>query len=341
VRRTLGWVTGWLGSHQVQSAPSQLAALIAFAAVLGLGAAVGLSYVAGFAEVGEVFTHFDWPLLLAAVGAIAVSLLGYYVAYCGVFRLASGAVLQPRQMRAFVMAGFSGFLSQSAALDIRALREAGADARESQVWVGALAGLEQGMLALGGCGAAIALLVGGLSVPGLSVTLPWAIAPVPGFAIAFWLAYRYRDRVWSPAGWGARLGIFLDGIRLIMALFRRPFARDATLPGMAVFWAAEATVLWLTLAAFGYRMAVARLIVGYASGMLFTRRTSPMAGAGVLMVVMPIALWWCGAPLATAVVAVFAYRVLTLWLPLPLALRVVPTLREICERQAALTLAGL
>jgi uncharacterized membrane protein YbhN (UPF0104 family) len=335
MRRSLNWLLHWLSSHQVQSAPSQLIALVLIAAALGISAGVGLSYVAGFAKVAVVFTQVDWPWLLAAVGAILVSLLGYYVAYRGIFHAASGAVLEPRVMRAFVMAGFSGFLSQSAALDVHAFRESGADVRETQVWVSALAGLEQGVLAIGGCAAAIALLVAGLPTPSLSVTLPWAIAPVPGFLLAFWLAAHFRGRLWKPQGLSHRIGIFLDCVDLIMALFRRPFSRDATLPGMAVFWAAEAAVLWLTLAAFGFRMAFAPLIVGYATGMLFTRRTSPLAGAGVLMVVLPVALWWSGAPLATAIVAVFAYRVLTLWLPLPLALAVIPTIREICDRHSA------
>jgi uncharacterized membrane protein YbhN (UPF0104 family) len=332
MRRALSVVTGWLNAHHVESGPRKLAALIAAAGLLGLSAGVGLSYVAGFGEVATVFTHFDWVWFVVALGAIIVSLLGYYVAYRSTFRAACGQLLEPREMRAVVVAGFSGLLSQTTALDTGALRATGAQARETQVWVGALAGLEQGVLALGGCGAAIALLVSGLPMP-LSVSLPWAIAPIPGFALAFWVSARYGDQLRDRGGWRRRVAVFLDGIRLIMSLFKRSFTRDAAVPGMAVYWAAEATVLWLTLAAFGLQMSVAPLIVGFATGMLFSRRTSPMAGSGVLMVVMPISLVWAGAPLATAIVAVFAYRVITLWLPLPLALAMIPTLRTVLQRQ--------
>ena len=46
-------------------------------------------------------------------------------------------------------------------------------------------------------------------------------------------------------------------------------------------------------------------------------------------------LWYSGAPLAAAVVGVFAYRILVLWLPLPVALASLPTLRTMGERRIA------
>jgi len=47
-----------------------------------------------------------------------------------------------------------------------------------------------------------------------------------------------------------------------------------------------------------------------------TRRTLPLAGAGAVEALLPFALSWCGISLAAAVLAVFAYRVCNLWLPL-------------------------
>ena len=82
-------------------------------------------------------------------------------------------------------------------------------------------------------------------------------------------------------------------------------------------------------------MGVASLIVGYATGMVFTRRTGPLGGAGILALVLPLSLWYCGAPLAVAVAGVFAYRVLALWLPMPVALAFLPTLRTMGERQVS------
>jgi hypothetical protein len=56
------------------------------------------------------------------------------------------------------------------------------------VRITALTGMEQAILALYGCAAAIAWLSLGLPGVPADVTLPWAVIPVPAFAAAFWLA---------------------------------------------------------------------------------------------------------------------------------------------------------
>lgn len=66
--------------------------------------------------------------------------------------------------------------------------------------------------------------------------------------------------------------------------------------------------------------------------MVLTRRVAPLAGAGILTVVLSLAIWYSGAPLAVAVAGVFAYRALTLWLPLPSALSTLPVLRQMSKR---------
>ncbi len=57
-------------------------------------------------------------------------------------------------------------------------------------------------------------------------------------------------------------------------------------------------------------------MVGYATGYALTRRTLPLAGAGAVEALLPFALTWVGYGLPAAVLAVFAYRVFNLWLPL-------------------------
>jgi uncharacterized membrane protein YbhN (UPF0104 family) len=115
------------------------------------------------------------------------------------------------------------------------------------------------------------------------------------------------------------LAAFLDSVYLIRVLFLRPHRWASALLGMALFWAAEAFAAWAALAALGVDMSVAALIVGFGTGMVFTRRTGPLGGAGVLVLVLPPALWYSGAPLAAAVAGVFIYQVLFLWLPMPAA----------------------
>ena len=59
-----------------------------------------------------------------------------------------------------------------------------------------------------------------------------------------------------------------------------------------------------------------------------TRRTLPLAGAGAVELLLPFALHWVGFPLAAAVLAVFAYRIFNLWLPVVPAVAGVIALRR-------------
>jgi hypothetical protein len=308
--------------------------LVALAAVLQVSAGVGLAYVAGFSNVRAVLGDFDPVWLAALVGALGLSFAGYYWAYEGIFKVAGGPTLKGSQMRTVVAVGFGGFLAHGGgALDRYALEAAGTDQREAKVRVSGLAGLEHGILAIGGCGAAIAVLAAGLTQPPLDFAIPWAVLPVPGFLVAFWLAERYRDRFRDARGWRGSLGNFLESIHLIRELFVHPRRWWSALLGMGLFWAADAFAVWAGLAAFGFRMNAAQLIVGFGTGMVFTRRTGPLAGAGILALCLPLTIWYSGAPLAVAVVGVFAYRVLALWLPMPASLALLPAMRNMGEHE--------
>jgi hypothetical protein len=313
-----------------------LALLVGVAILLELAAGVGLAYVAGWSEVRAVLGDFHGMWLIALVGALVVSLIGYHFAYRGVFRVEGGPTLPRRQMRAVVAAGFGGFLAHGGgALDQYALQAAGADEKEAKARVAALGGLEHGVLSIGGCAAAIAVLVSGYGQPPMDFTLPWAVIPIPGFLIAFWAAGRYSDRLRDRAGWRGKLGIFLDSIRMIRELFAHPLRWGSALAGMALFWAADAFAAWAGLAAFGFEMNAATLFVGFATGMVFTRRTGPLAGAGVLALVLPVTIWVSGAPFAVAVAGIFAYRVLALLLPMPVSLAALPTLHAMGQGPAS------
>jgi uncharacterized membrane protein YbhN (UPF0104 family) len=326
----MGLVHRSLNAHHVNRRGPEIVGLILLAAVLQAGAAVGMAYVAGFSDIRATLDRVQWPWLIALVVACGVSFVGYYYAYHGIYRVEHGKTLDRTQMRAVVTAGFGGFLAHGGtALDNYAMRAAGAAERDAKVRVSALAGLEHGVLSVGCSIAAIYVLAAGLTKPPLDFAVPWAVIPLPGFFVAFWLAERYRDRLRDREGWRGKLAVFLDSIHLVRELFRRPFDYASAPVAMAVFWAADIFAVWAAFAAFGYEMNVAALAVGFGTGLVFTRRTGPLGGAGVLMVILPMTLWYSGAPLAVAVVGVFAYRVLTLWLPLPFSLASLPRLREI------------
>jgi hypothetical protein len=299
---------------------------------LNVAAVIGLADVAGFHAVHASLTRIRWPWLCAVPAAFAMSAIGYYFAYRRIYAAEGGYQLTRRQLTAVVAAGFSGFFSTGGIRpDGLVLENRGATRREAMVRITTLTGMEQAILALYGCAAAIAWLSLGLPGVPLNFTLPWAVIPVPAVAAAFWLASRYRPRLADRAGWRARLSVFLDAVLLIRTLFARPVRHRAAIGGMALFFAGDALAVWSALAAFGFLMNGAALLVGYCTGMVFTRRVAPLAGAGTLALILPLTIWASGAPLATAITGVAAYRLLGV-LSLPSALASLPVLRETSGR---------
>jgi uncharacterized membrane protein YbhN (UPF0104 family) len=304
--------------------------LVALGAALEIGAAVGLGSVAGFHAVYQVLAGVRWPWLGVSLGAFAAGVLAYCVAYSSLCRLHSVCPLPPGKLLAVVLAGFGAFLPRGgAALDSVALRAAGAPRRDAAVQVTALLGLEQGVLALAGCGAAVAVLALGLARPPGAETVPWAVVPLPAGALAFWAAARYRGWARRQVRTRPRLDVVAEGIHVVQETFGRSALRHPAAVAMAGFWAAEIVALWSALAAFDVRLGTAALVVAFATGLLLTRRTAPLGGAGLLTVTLVVALHWSGAPLAATVAGVFVYRLLSLWVPLPITLASLPRVRRL------------
>lgn len=312
---------------------AKLAGLIALAIGLEVGAAVGISYVAGFGDVSRALGHLVWWWLVVMAGSLVVSSAGYYYACKGIYEVDGGPKLPPSQLLSVVLAGFGGFFSHGGGtLDRYGLRAAGADETDANVRVMALAGLEHGVLGLLGSAAGIAVLAADMSAPPLDFSLPWAVIPVPGFIVAFWLADRYEPLLSGKSGWRGKAGNFLRSVRFIHRLFTTDLVstRPAVI-GLGVFWGGDIFAIWAALAAFGFHMDGAQVILGVGTGMVFTRRTGPLGGSGVLMLTLPLTLWYSGAPLAVSVAAIFCYRIASTWLPMPVTLAQLPTLREMAK----------
>jgi hypothetical protein len=319
----------WLSANLIDRRGAALAAPILLAVVLNIAAVAGLADIAGFRAVYTSLTRIQWPWLGAVVAALAISAIGYYLAYRRIYAAEGGYELHRRQLRAVVAAGFGGlFSTREMKSDGLVLQASGASRREALVRVTTLTGMEQATLALYGSAAAIAWLSLGLTGLPLDVTLPWAVIPLPAFAAAFWLAPRYQPRLSGRSGWRAQLSVFLEAVLIIRMLFARPVRDRSAIAGMALFWAGDALAVWSGLAAFGFQMNGAALILGYCTGMVWTRRIAPLGGSGTLALILPLTIWASGAPLATAITGVTAYRMLYSWLTLPSALASLPVLRE-------------
>jgi glycosyltransferase 2 family protein len=328
-----GWLSQFVSGHHIERGWHGLVVLLVVASLLEIAACAGLAYVAGFAHMRTVLADFHWQWLLVPPAAWVVSYVGYYFAYRGIFRVQAGPEIPRPTLAAVALAGFGGFLAYGGgSLDGYALRTAGAEESDAKIRVAGLAGLEQGALAILGSGVSIAALLGHPRGVPAGASIPWAVAPIPGFLIAFWLADWYSDRFASQGGWRAHIGTLLSSVLVIRELFAHPLRWGSAIVGMGVFWAADAAAAWAGLASFGFHMNVAALVIGFASGMLFTRRTGPLAGAGILALVLPLTISYCGAPFATAVAGVLVYRLASIWLPAPASLAVLPTLRRIGDR---------
>jgi uncharacterized membrane protein YbhN (UPF0104 family) len=122
----------------------------------------------------------------------------------------------------------------------------------------------------------------------------------------------------------------------VFVLARKPLLGAGAVAGMALYWLGDAFILWAALRGFlAHAPDIPTLLVAYATGYALTRRSLPLAGAGVVGALLPFALHWVGFAFAPAVLAVFVYRIYNLWLPLLPALAGTRHLRTRLSRRGS------
>jgi uncharacterized membrane protein YbhN (UPF0104 family) len=132
---------------------------------------------------------------------------------------------------------------------------------------------------------------------------------------------------------GRRLDRWLRSLELVLRLICSPRRHGLAVVGTLAYWGGDIFCLWSTLHAFSaHTPPVAQLVVGYSTGYALTRRALPLGGAGIIETLLPLALGWVKIALAPALLAVFAYRLINLWLPMIPALAGLPTLRRLQRR---------
>ena len=304
------------GRTHLDGRPRELAAFIALGAALSAAAVVGVSWAAGFGAVADRLRHVDARWLPFAVAAEVLAYLGYVLAYREVARVEDGPNLPHSRALALVATGFGVFIARGGfSVDLHAFRQEFVDDREARVRVLGLGALEYALLAPATCIVAILLLLDHVHQPGTGLTMPWAIAVPTGGVLAL-SALRLRDRLRGRHGWRDHLAQWLDSIHVIRQLFFK-LEHAAGPIGTGIYWFGDIACLALCLRAFeGHFPSVAPLLIGYATGYALTRRTLPLAGAGAVEALLPFALLWTGTPLAAAVTAVLAYRIVNFWLPI-------------------------
>jgi uncharacterized membrane protein YbhN (UPF0104 family) len=296
--------------------PAQHALLVGIGGALALGALVGISWAAGFGNVLHELRHLDPIWLPVAFGMELAAYFGYVVAYREVARLEGGPRLGLGRAGAIVAAGFGAFVVRGGfVVDRQALEAAGLDPRQARARILGLGALEYAVLAPAAALAAVILLARGSTHPSLGFTLPWAIAVPLGFAAAF-AALALRHRVGTEGRLRSVLREALDAVQMLKSLAAQGAEYGGAFVGTTLYWVGDVGCLWACLRAFHDSPDVAALVIGYATGYALTRRTLPLGGAGSVEALVSFALAWTGIPLAKAVLAVCAYRIFNLWLPL-------------------------
>jgi Mg2+-importing ATPase len=192
-----------------------------------------------------------------------------------------------------------------------------------------------GTLGLGAWLAALVFVLGGGGDAPPHVAIVW-LSVVP---LVFLVALVYR----APSQGiplGRTVGPWVDrvlaGIGDAMSIVRRllasPRQNRGALAGTLLYWLGDAACLWAGLRAFNVDVTGPALIVGYATGYLFTLLPLPLGGIGAVDAAMAVALRGVGVPLAPALLGVLAYRFFSFWLPTLPGLVAISTLPALGRR---------
>lgn len=286
---------------------------LAVGGCLSVAALTGIAVDAGWHRLWAALTGAKWLYLLMVPVAVAVSHVGYTVAFRQVARHRNGPRLSLDEALHITNSGFGPVSPRGAmARDTRELCRRGVDRDDAELRVRALTMLESGILAVAAFASAIYMMVAGMTAQ--AGLLPsWVIGVPAGTVVAALLLGKYR-REDRPASWWKPLRRSLDALEALLDLLRSGKDAPLMLTGMIVYQGCEIVALGGSLVVFAHhRGAVPVMVVGYATGYILTRRTLPLAGAGVVEALMPFALSWVGFPLASSVLAVIFYRLFNLW----------------------------
>jgi uncharacterized membrane protein YbhN (UPF0104 family) len=154
-----------------------------------------------------------------------------------------------------------------------------------------------------------ALLLLGSTGIGNSETVPWLIGvPLGLVAVTAIVITAHTHPSPHPTRTAQARATLATAVASTLSLMRHPGRGLLTAAAIAVYWAADIAALWAALQFVSTPISLPRLILGYATGYLLTRRTLPFAGAIIVEAMMAVSLVWVGVPLAAAVVAVLVYR---------------------------------
>ena len=287
------------------------------ALAVAAGTVILIAAHVGYSEVLDRAQALEPTWLAVVLGGQVAAFVGYALAYGRIVTALGGPKVDAGLLVRLVATGFGAFaLGGGFALDYRALRSLEGDERAATVRVLALGALEYVVLAPITCAAAAVMLIEGGGVL-TSVLWPWVVAVPVGFGLGFWVAARFQRTAERRTGKLWRMfADALAGINLIGRMAAEPTRFAPAALGITLYWAGELVSLWGSVRVFGTTLAFGPLLIGLATGYALTRRSMPLAGAGVTELLLTLALVWVGLDLATALAAVVIYRLFSFVLPM-------------------------
>lgn len=271
--------------------------LTAAAFALALAAVVAVAAAFGFGAFARAWTDLHPGWLVAAAAAELATFPAYALAYRLLARMHGGPDLPfPLTMRV-VLAGFGPTAPAGGfALDKRVLHAVEDDQRRATIRVLGLGSLEWALLAPAAWISAVALLAMGDKRPMPSLLWPWAIAVPVGFGIGLWLAAPgRRERVAKRGGrLRKRIDRSLRGVGMLHSLARDPASCSFAFIGTTLYWTLDIASFYCSIRFIGLAPDLGETILAYATGYALTRRSLPLAGAGVTEALMTFSLHWVG-----------------------------------------------
>jgi uncharacterized membrane protein YbhN (UPF0104 family) len=288
--------------------------LLLTGAVLFAAAVFGVMWAAGFGSVRAAFLHARWRWLVFVPIGVAISHLGYLLAYREITQPEDGPKLRNKDAAALVTAGFGTFNSRGGfALDANGLRRFGLNRSEAKLRVMLLSVAEYAVLAPAALAAALYMVL--KSEPAQAGLLPSWIIGVPAGAAVILGLRALRGPLQRRSWWRPSMARGMEALDAAGSILRSWPQGPLTVTGMGLYWLGDVGALGAALAIFTPgRPTATAMILGYATGYALTRRTLPLGGAGAVEALLPFALSWISVPLAEAVLAVVTYRAFNLWL---------------------------
>ena len=330
---------------------------IGVAAVLALGAVALIGSVASYDKLIEAAKKADKTWFPVCLLGEVLAYAGYIVGYRGIARAREGPRFDYWTVTRIVGVGFGAFVVAASvgglAVDFWALTRAGKDPHDAARRVLALNTLEWAALGFFAWVAALALVAGAGEGAPLTVTLGWLVAIPAFFAAAYFVSSPERverlrelptgegpeERGRDPRRWASWLWVkarqgFADAVgavAFVRYLFSTPLRHAESLGGFPLYWLGDIVCLYAALRAFGADVGPAPLVLGYATGYVVTSAPLPVGAAGASEATTAFTLHLVGVPLEKAILAVFAFRFFTFWLPIVPAVALLPQVRKLNE----------